>query len=335
MRTNIFEQEYWGNDLLGTINGTGGGNIFLLGHTDTVYPVKTASSRPIRIEGDKIIGPGTSDMKGCILAAIYALEALFAIGYRSFGSIRFLCVSDEEIIQRHSVSLIREICSGCQGALVLKSARPNGDIVSARRGMGWYTLSASGRAAHAGVEPTLGRNAIVEIAHQLLQFQKLNGWREGISINPGFIQGGTTPNVVPDHAYARFDLRFTHPQDKSDTEYRWREIMQQKLIPEVILTLEAEHGLQEPMLFTEKSKYMISYAQEIASFLDFSVNHITAGGSSDASVTANAGIPTLDGLGPCGGNDHSPDEYLLKSCIPTRIAFLAGLIAAIGSADNE
>ena len=182
MDVTLVEQEQWGNDLIGTLQGEGEGCVLLLGHMDTVYPIGTAGRRPVRVENGTVYGPGVIDMKGGILVGIYAIEALLAFSYRAFGEIRFLCVSDEEISVRHSLQLMRRACEGCNGALVLEAARANGDIVSARKGNAWYTLTAQGRSAHAGVEPEKGRNAILEIAHQTLQMTSLNGWREGISI---------------------------------------------------------------------------------------------------------------------------------------------------------
>src|SRR6266566_8045845 len=230
MDATIIEHKAWGNDLFGVIHGEGKGNVLLLGHTDTVYPVGTAATRPVRLEGDTVYGPGVCDMKGCILSAIYAIEALLAKGYRSFGEIRFLCVSDEETTNRHCVDLIQEACQDCQGTFVLEAARANGDIVSARKGNARYTLTARGRSAHAGVEPEKGRNAIVELAHQVLQFQSLNGWREGITVNAGTFTGGTVPNVVPDVAQVQFDLRFLRDKDRIATEQRWREMMGQRQV---------------------------------------------------------------------------------------------------------
>jgi len=218
MHATIIERESWGNDLLGVLHGNGGANILLLGHIDTVYPVGIAAARPVLVEGDIVYGPGVCDMKGCILSAIYAIEALVAMNYRAFGEIRFLCVSDEEINIRHCQDIMQTACENAQGALVLEAARSNGDIVSARKGHTWYKLTARGRSAHAGVEPERGRNAVIEVAHQILQFQNLNGWREGITVNPGVISGGTLPNVVPDFAQAQFDLRFLHDEDRIATE---------------------------------------------------------------------------------------------------------------------
>ncbi len=331
MDATIVEQEQWGNDLIGTLQGEGEGCVLLLGHMDTVYPIGTAARRPMRIENGIAYGPAVIDMKGGILLSIYAIEALLALSYHAFGEIRFLCVSDEEISVRHSLQLIRHACEGCNGALVLEAARANGDIVSARKGNAWYTLTAQGRSAHAGVEPEKGRNAILEIAHQTLQITSINGWREGISINPGSISGGTAPNVVPESAMARFDLRFLHTEDRLATETRWHELLKKHCVAEVETTLMLEPDSRNPMVLTPASQKMATTAKDIAAILGFSLRDTTTGGASDGSFVTDYGIPTLDGLGPIGGRDHSPYEYLLLDSIAPRAALLAGLIAHIAA----
>ncbi len=331
METTVIEREIWGNDVLGVLRGNGRRTVTLLGHIDTVYPIGTTAARPLRVEDTTIYGPGVSDMKGCVLSAIYAVEALLAAGYRDFGEIRLLCVSDEEISQRHSMDVMQQVCQHCRGALVLEAARANGDIVSARKGNAWYTLTAQGRAAHAGVEPEKGRNAIVEVAHQTLQFSSLYGWREGITINPGTITGGTLPNVVPDFAQVRFDMRFLRVEDKIATEQRWQEMLSNQRVPGVELTLVSEPDFKAPMVATPASLALAQTAQDIAALLGFSLNHTATGGSSDASYATSFGVPTLDGLGPIGGRDHSPYEYLMADSVAPRTALLAGLIATIAA----
>jgi glutamate carboxypeptidase len=329
MDTTLIEHETCGNDLLGVIKGDGEGNVLLLGHMDTVYPTGTAEARPLTVDGNVVKGPGVSDMKGCVLSAIYALEALLALKCRSFGEIRFLCVSDEEILQRHSVELIREACQNCQEALVLEAARSNGAIVSARKGNSGYTLIAHGRSAHAGVEPEKGRNAIVELAYQTLQLQSLHGWREGVTINPGRFQGGTALNVVPDYAEVQIDMRFVHPEDRIATEQRWQEMLRQNKVPGVEIMLKPWPDFREPMVCTPESLCLVEKAQELASALGFPLEHVLTGGTSDASYTSSFGVPTLDGLGPIGGLDHGPDEYLLADSVAPRTALLGGLIATV------
>jgi glutamate carboxypeptidase len=330
MEAMAVEHEQWGSDVFAVAHGEGKHVVTVIGHIDTVYPVGTAQARPLRIAGDTLYGPGVCDMKGCVLAAVYALEAMVALQRRTFGELRFLCVSDEEICERHSVELMRQACEGSQGVLVLEAARANGDIVSARKGNANYTLTARGRAAHAGVEPEKGRNAIVELSHQILQFYSLNGWREGVTINPGVISGGTVANAVPDFAQARFDLRYLHDEDREATEVRWRAMLRQPRIQGVELTLSRDQDYKSPLVATPASLHMVQQAQEIAGMLGFSLNAALTGGASDASYASQFGIPAIDGLGPIGGRDHSPDEYLLLSSVAARAALLAGLISVVG-----
>src|SRR6266516_8131568 len=334
MHAMIIERESWGNDLFGVLHGNGGANVLLLGHMDTVYPVGIAAARPVRVESDIVYGPGVSDMKGCILSAIYAIEALVSMNFHAFGEIRFLFVSDEEINTRHSQDIMQQACDNAQGALTLEAARSNGDIVSARKGHTWYKLTALGRSAHAGVEPEKGRNAVIEMAHQILQFQNLNGWREGITITAGVISGGTLPNVVPDFAQAQFDLRFLLDEDRIATEQRFHELIMQKRIANVELTLERAPDMKAPMVLTSESQKLAHQAQHTANLLGFSINHVLTGGASDASYATNHGVPALDGLGPIGGRDHSPDEYLVLGSVAPRTALLAGLIATIGNTEH-
>jgi glutamate carboxypeptidase len=329
MDATVVGQHSWGNDLYATLHGEGKGCVLLLGHMDTVYPRGTAARRPVRVENDIAYGPAVIDMKGGLLLGCYAIEALLAQAYRNFGEIRFLCVSDEEISVRHSLELMHHACEGCDGALVLEAARANGDIVSVRKGNAWYTLTAQGRSAHAGVEPEKGRSAILEIAHQTLQFTSLNGWREGVSINAGSISGGTAPNVVSESAMVRFDLRFLHNEDRLATEARWRELLKNHYVPEVETTLMKEPDSRNPMELTPTSQRMVEAAKHIATLLGFPLNDTTTGGASDGSFVTDYGVPTLDGLGPIGGRDHSPYEYLLLDSIAPRAALLAGLIAQI------
>jgi glutamate carboxypeptidase len=330
MDVTLFENEKWGNDVYGVMHGKGHGNVLLLGHIDTVYTVGTAATRPVRVEGNKVLGPGVYDMKGCVLSSIYAIEALAALNCEDFNEIRLLCVSDEEISVRHSTDLIWKACLGCHSVLVLEGARENGDLVSARKGGSWYKLSARGHSAHAGVEPEKGCNAILELAHQIVQFQSLHGWRKGVTINVGRISGGTATNVVPDYAEVCIDLRFHYKEDRLATEQRWHDMMQNKQVPGVTLTLEADIDSRDPMVCTPGNLILAQRAQEIAQQLGFTVNHAATGGISDANYASDFGYPTLDGLGPIGGLDHSPNEYMELDSIAPRAALLAGLIISTG-----
>ena len=167
-------QERWGDDLVARGQGDGSARILLLGHADTVYPRRTAASRPVIAVGDKLIGPGTCDMKAGLLTGLYALRALAHVGWRNYGTITFVIVSDEEIEERHSVELLLTEGPRHHAVITLEAARENGDIVSARKATRWYAVEATGKAAHAGVEPEKGRSATLALAHVIVETFKLN-----------------------------------------------------------------------------------------------------------------------------------------------------------------
>jgi glutamate carboxypeptidase len=196
-----------GDNLLARREGEGGKRILLLGHADTVFPVGTAAQRPMQIDGNILRGPGVCDMKGGLLAGVYAVRALDALGFRRYGALQFLIVSDEEIHDRSSIPLIRQVAKASDIAFTLEAARANGDIVTARKTALWCTVHVRGKAAHAGVEPEKGRNAILALIRHLLEIDKLNGFRPGVTVNIGRIEGGTQPNVVAEEARAELDLR--------------------------------------------------------------------------------------------------------------------------------
>jgi glutamate carboxypeptidase len=330
-------QAKFGDNLLATLRGEGQGRILLLGHTDTVFPTGTAAERPMTIQGDKILGPGTCDMKAGLLTGIYALEALREIGFDDYKSISYLCVSDEEIGgERHSIPLIRSEARKADVVLTLEAARENGDIVSARKGVCWYIVEAFGKSAHAGVEPEKGRNAIVALAHQTIALDKLNGLKPGMTVNTGYIEGGSAPNIVPDYAKIRVDVRAFSRDDMREFEDAFREQLAKTAIPGVQVAFKTEEGSYcPPMERTPAVAELEKLAQKAALELGFEVKGASTGGASDASLAAAEGTPALDGLGPIGGLDHSPDEYIELSSIVPRTALLAKLIMAISQREKE
>jgi glutamate carboxypeptidase len=331
-RLNFLVQRYpqaqAGDDLLATREGRGKGRILLLGHSDTVFPGGTTALRPMTFQGDKILGPGTCDMKAGLLAGIYAIAALDAIGFDDYERIQFLIVSDEEIDERHAIPLIREASRGSDAVLTLEAARANGDIVTARKGVRSFTAEAFGHAAHSGVEPEKGRNAIVALAHQIIALEKMNNPERGITLNVGVIEGGRLRNIVPDYACLRFEMRaFTQADLDRITQEIFHQFEQQP-IPGVKFKVSFEQT-SPPMPYTTEIAVLEKLAQQIAVDLGFDVRGARTGGAADAAFAADEGIPALDGLGPIGGLDHGPDEYILKSSIVPRTALLAGLIRAI------
>ena len=322
----------YGDCRLARLRGTGVGHLLLIGHLDTVYPDGTVASRPMRFEGDKIIGPGVCDMKGGLLVGMYALRALQLADFRDFEEIAFFFNSDEEFGSPGSRPLYQPIARQMDVALVLESARANGDIVSARKGSGEFTVSVIGKAAHAGVEPEKGANAVVELAHQITALYELNGFAPGVTVNPGVIQGGTATNVVPEEAWVRVDVRAVDPVG-AEAVTRAIQNLPAPAIPGTRVEVSGEFSYA-PMARTPAVRFLAELAREAAREVGLEINDVATGGASDANVLASLGIPVLDGLGPVGGLDHSPDEYIEAESLVPRATMLAKLFQKILS-DQE
>lgn len=317
-----------GNIVEAVVPGTGHRRILLLMHMDTVYPDGTAAERPLRQEAERLIGPGTCDMKAGLLAGIYAVEALQASARMPWGQVILLFTSDEEIGSPESRGLIQERARHCDAALVLEAGRASGAVVGSRKGVRDYLITVHGRSAHAGVEPTKGRNALLELAHKIVALQALNGTVPGASLNVGVARGGTAANVVPDHAEAQVDVRGVDQAGLDEMDRRVHEILATTAVPDTTIEVRGRNGFP-PMPRTAHTERMIAHAQAVAQELGFAIDAVATGGASDASLVAGAGKPVLDGLGPIGGDAHSPTEWVATSSIVPRTAMLGGLIARI------
>ena len=311
-----------GDLVVGRIAGSGP-RLLLIGHMDTVFEQGTAAQRPFRVDGERATGPGVSDMKGGLLAGLHALAALHAIDRRP--SVTFVANPDEEIGSPFSTPHIRRLAGEHDAALVLECARANGDIVSARKGIADYEITITGRAAHAGVEPEKGRSAIVEAAHQVLALQGLNGRWPSVTVNAGVIEGGTRPNVVAASCRVELDLRAASTAEFELAAAEVEGIVMHPTLEDVTTKLR-QAAFHPPMERTPGNARLAALATAIAADLGFELRDALTGGASDANTTTAAGLPTLDGLGPIGGDDHSADEWLDLTSVVPRTTLLAALI---------
>jgi glutamate carboxypeptidase len=215
-------------------------------------------------------------------------------------------------------------------ALVLECGRANGNIVSARKGIADVDVVVHGRAAHAGIEPEKGRHAILEAARIVREVQDLNGRWPGVTFNVGTIRGGTRPNVVPDRCEMEIETRSVTGDGLDAAIAAVGELVARTGIPDT--TAEASVGYSwRPMEKTERSARLAEHAKEVGRRLGIEFDDQLTGGASDANTTSGMGVPTLDGLGPVGGNDHAPSEYLEIDSIVPRTAMLAGLLLEIAA----
>ena len=317
-----------GDLVIGSLPGDGP-RLLLIGHMDTVFGEGTAAERPYTVRGDRALGPGTSDMKGGLLAGLHALAALQADGARP--KVTFVANPDEEIGSIFSTQHIRRLAREHAATLVLESARDNGDIVSARKGIADLELIFTGRAAHAGVEPEKGRSAILAAAHGVVALHELNGRWPTVTVNAGVIAGGTRPNVVPAECKVQVDLRAATRDAFEQAKEEVERVIAAPAIEGVACRLRTM-AMHPPMEKTPATARLAELAIAIAGELGFALQDAATGGASDANTTAALGVPTLDGLGPIGGDDHSADEWLDLSSVAPRMTLLAQLIARVDEA---
>ncbi len=324
-----------GATVIATFDGRPGApRVLLIGHMDTVFDPGTAAERPFRLEDGTAYGPGVTDMKSGLLAGLYALKAIVTErGGLPFERLVFVANPDEEIGSPTSTPHIEAIAPGMDVALVLECARANGDIVSARKGILDLRLTVNGRAAHAGVEPEKGRSAILEAARIIEELHDLNGRWPGVTVNVGAIHGGTRPNVVAERCSLEVDIRAVTRDALETAEAEIRRIAEATVIPDTTVDF-APMARWWPMEKLERSGRLVDHTMAVAEALGFAVADASTGGASDANTTAGLGVPSLDGLGPIGGNDHAPSEYLDIESIVPRTTLLAGLLLTI-AADPE
>lgn len=311
-----------GDLVIGRLAGSGP-RLLLIGHMDTVFEPGTAAERPFRIADERATGPGVSDMKGGLLAGLHALAALRGIDRRP--SVTFVANPDEEIGSPFSTAHIRELVADHDAAMVLECARASGDIVSARKGIADFEATITGRAAHAGVEPEKGRSAILEAARQVIALQALNGRWPSVTVNVGVIDGGTRPNVVAGSCRMELDLRAASTAEFELAAAEMEGIVTHPTLDGVSATLRRA-AFHPPMERTPGNARIAELAIAIAGELGFELHDTLTGGASDANTTTAAGLPTLDGLGPIGGDDHSADEWLDLASVVPRTTLLAALI---------
>ena len=303
--------------------GEGAGGILLLCHMDTVFPPGTLERMPFHEQQGRTFGPGVLDMKGGIVVALQAVEALRDAGQIPPRPLSALFTSDEESGSHTSRSLIEDLARQARMVFVLEPAMPDGALKTWRKGVGGFTLTARGRAAHAGGAHEKGRNAILELAHQVIRIEALTDYARGTSLNVGVVHGGTVSNVVPDQASASVDLRLLDPAE-------WSRIhsAMQKLKPVLEGTrLELSGDLNRPpMPATPAILEAFEEARRIARGLGLELKAGGTGGGSDANFVAPLGVPVLDGLGPVGDDYHSEKEFLFTASLPERTRLLAALM---------
>ena len=303
------------------------GQVLALGHSDTVYPIGSLRTMPFREADGKLWGPGVLDMKGGIAFFVFAMRALRNLDAPVRRRIVLLLNSDEEVGSESSRPLTEREAKKSEAVLVLEPGTgTEGRLKTARKGVGDYTVTVRGKAAHAGVDFTQGASAIVELARQVEKIAGFTNLKSGLTVNPGVISGGTRTNVVASEATVEVDIRVPRLRDAAPLDRKFRSLRP----VDSRCTIEVAGGLNRPPM--ERSAGVVGLfriARRLGRELGLEVGESMTGGGSDGNFTAALGIPTLDGLGAVGEGAHAAHENILINRIADRTALLAKLVQAL------
>jgi glutamate carboxypeptidase len=303
------------------------GQILALGHSDTVWPLGTLRTMPFRQAQGRLWGPGVFDMKAGLAFFIFAMRALREQDLPVARKVVLQVNSDEEIGSPSSRALTEEAARACSAVLVLEPSQGlDGKLKTSRKGVGDYTVTVQGRAAHAGLDFLNGASAIVEMAGQIQRIAGFTRLDRGITVSPGLIQGGTRSNVIPAECRVEIDVRAPKMADAKYLDQHFR-----SLKPfDKRCRIEVTGGMNRPPLErTAGVRALFRKAQRLAAEFGVKLEESSAGGGSDGNFTAALGVPTLDGLGAIGEGAHAPNESILINRMADRIALLSKLVAAL------
>ena len=295
--------------------------VLIVGHHDTVFQKGTVAKRGFSVDGDIARGPGIFDMKAGIIQAIYGLSEI-----REAYHAEILITSDEEIGSYASRALIEERAKATGNVLVFEPSG-NGDALKiARKGVGTFRVDIAGRASHAGLEPEKGINALIELAAQVQTIAAIAKPEIGTTVTPTIASAGTTENVVPAAAQITVDVRVNVVSEKARVESAFSALQ-----PTVSgATISVSGSINRPPMHESASTTLYAVAQSVAQGIGITnLQGIAVGGGSDGNFTAAIGVPTLDGLGACGGGAHAETEYIKVSKMGERAALAAAITRAL------
>lgn len=316
-----------GDHLVARRSGDGAGRLLALIHLDTVWPPGSLATNPCRVEGGRVYGPGTRDMKGGWIVLLSALRALRVAGWDGLAETTIFMTGDEELGSPHGRPWIEKAAREADWALVMEPARENGGLVTRRGMVGAVSFAIHGAATHA-TNRHLGASAIVEAAHKILALEALTDAERGVLVNVGIVEAGNARQVVPDRADLSIDLRAPDTEAADVLVANVTKIANQTTVPGTSTTMSG--GITRPAFETSAgTERLLRLAQECGRPLGLTFDGMYTRAGSDGNFTAALGVPTLDGLGPEGGAGASRRENIVLASVPRRAALLAGIIAGL------
>jgi glutamate carboxypeptidase len=316
-------------NIVATLKGTGRGRILMIGHIDTVFGPGTVAKWPFRIADDRATGPGVSDEKGGVIEGLYALQILHDLGFKDFGRITFLIETSEERGSPGTKALIKRLVADADVELNLEPGDPPDLLTVWRKGSTTFHIEVKGRAAHAGVAPQEGRNAAVELIHQVQADDVFPKSGEGLTANLTLIDAGSRENIIPEHASAAINVRVRDKTDFERVEQTFRANAARTQVPDTTVTV-SRTPAYPPLATNPGTDALAARAEAIYAGIGRKLGRGGNGGASESALAYEAGVPALDGLGPVGGGFHSDKEFLDLKTLTPRLYLLTKLLMDLG-----
>lgn len=313
-----------------TLTGRGKSRILLIGHIDTVFGPGTAQHRPFRTDDKRAYGPGVADEKGGVVEGVHALQLLHDLGFSNFGKIVFLLETSEERGSPGTRGLIAKLLKDADVELNLEPGDPPDTLTVWRKGSDTFHIDVKGRAAHAGVAPQDGRNAALELIHQIAGLAVFPSSGDGLTVNLTVMQAGTRANIIPENASAQVNVRVRDKADFARVEQVLRKNAETTVIPDTKVTITGGEGYP-PLANNPATDKLAAQAQRIYAGIGRTLATGGNGGASESALAADAGVAALDGLGPVGGGFHSDQEFLELDTVTPRLYLLTMLLMELGA----
>ena len=322
--------------VIGTFDGTGSRKLMLIAHMDTVYQRGILASQPYRVDGNRIYGPGIADDKGGIAVVLHALKILSDAGWRDYARLTVLFNPDEEVGSIGSGELIAELADqhdvvlSCEPTAAAPVAR-NDALLLGASGTATGTMEVRGRAAHAGAAPQLGRNALIELAHQLLQTQDIAKSIPGTQLNWTTAEAGTVRNQIPEKATAGADIRVTVPDGVEKLQAALNEKVKNRLVPDTETTVKIEVG-RPAFVASDRGRALAKEGQAIYSEIERTLDIVEmTGGATDAGFANRSGKAiVVESFGLAGFGYHARDEFIDTGSIVPRLYLMTRLLMELG-----
>ncbi|OYY91063.1 MAG: hypothetical protein B7Y45_05080 [Sphingomonas sp. 28-66-16] len=317
------------DNVVGTLKGTGKGRILIICHTDTVFGPGTVANRPFRMDDKRAYGPGVSDEKGGVIEGLFAIRLLNQLKQRDFAQITFLAETSEERGSPGTRQLIDKLLADADVELNLEPGDAPDIVTVWRKGSTAFKIDVKGRPAHAGVAPQDGRNAALELVHQIQLADSLPKTGDGLTANVTLMSAGSRYNIIPEDASATINVRIREKRQGEETDAFLQKNAQTTVIPDTKVTVSHEASFP-PLPTNPATETLADRATRIYAAAGLTLGRGGNGGASESALAHEAGVAALDGLGPVGGGFHSEQEYLELNSLTPRLYLLTSLIIELG-----